>query len=78
MAKFRKKLVVTDAVQWTGEVTNELECMFGGKEIVIKTSHPPMLSVVNGLAEVGDWIIKTNDELYYCKPDIFAATYEEV
>lgn len=27
----------------------------------------------------GDWIIKgVADELYPCKPDIFAATYEEV
>ena len=27
----------------------------------------------------GDWIIKgVKDEIYPCKPDIFAATYEEV
>lgn len=30
-------------------------------------------------ADVGDWIIRgVKDELYPCKPDIFAATYEEV
>lgn len=30
-------------------------------------------------ASVGDWIIKgIKGELYPCKPDIFAATYEEV
>lgn len=29
-------------------------------------------------AEVGDWIIQgVKHELYPCKPDIFAATYEE-
>lgn len=31
------------------------------------------------LASEGDWIIRgVNGELYPCKPDIFAATYEEV
>lgn len=30
-------------------------------------------------AKAGDWIIRgTNGELYPCKPDVFAATYEEV
>ena len=30
-------------------------------------------------ANVGDWIIKgVNGELYPCKPDIFAKTYEEI
>lgn len=30
-------------------------------------------------ANVGDWIIQgVKGELYPCKPDIFAATYEEV
>lgn len=30
-------------------------------------------------AEVGDWIIRgVKGELYPCKPDIFAATYEPV
>lgn len=31
------------------------------------------------LAREGDWVIKgISGELYPCKPDIFAATYEEV
>jgi hypothetical protein len=31
------------------------------------------------MASIGDWIIKgVNGELYPCKPDIFAKTYEKV
>lgn len=46
--------------------------------------HPNALMLINTLegwmtASPGDWIIRgVADELYPCKPDIFAATYEEV
>lgn len=65
---------------WTGEVTPELEMLFGDVEIVIKTSNPPFLSILTKeghmLASVGDWIIKgVAGELYPCKPEIFAQTY---
>lgn len=41
----------------------------------------PAIRTLEGWHEVqaGDWIIKgVNGELYPCKPDIFAKTYEEV
>lgn len=81
MPKFRKKPVVIEAVQFTGDATQELVDFMYPADIVIKTSSPPYLSIhtLEGhmLANVGDWIIRgVKGELYPCKPDIFEATYE--
>jgi hypothetical protein len=80
MAKYRKKPVVIDAIQFTGsnaiEILHftqgrEVEEDFLATEIVIKTLEGDMR------ASGGDWIIKgVKGEFYPCKPDIFAATYE--
>ncbi len=90
MARFRKKPVVIEAMQFT--TNNEVD-------------SPTMDAIVNWAnqgqmqpnawhnctdifiktlegemkAQVGDWIIKgVKGEFYPCKPDIFEATYEEV
>ncbi len=84
MAKFRKKPVVIEAVQYTGKSAchKELLRVFG-REFMEVTTSVPML-VVRTLegdmrANVGDWIIKgIKGEFYPCKPDIFEATYEPV
>lgn len=82
--RFRKKPVVIDAVQWTGDPATcdltsiGLEYHEGAieridKGIEIRTLEGTML------CSVGDWIIKgVKGELYPCKPDIFEATYEAV
>ena len=84
MPKFRKKPVVIEAMQWTGDnesdvfeftsgaaVRNEKE--FLEKSLVIQTLEGRML------ADQGDWIIKgIKGEFYPCKPDIFEDTYELV
>lgn len=90
MAKFRKKPVVIEAVQlqrrfgwpdWFHQaVTENLIVTHGlGKfgegpvSCSIKTLEGEMV------ANEGDWIIKgVKGEIYPCKPDIFAATYEPV
>ena len=83
MAKFRKKPVVIDAVQFDGENlgvivnfvegTRELRESPEDKSIVIRTLEGDMR------ADKGDWIIKgVKGEFYPCKPDIFEATYEIV
>ena len=83
--KFRKKPVVIDAVQWTGDqaavdalmglspdaIDRILFCDDGSLEI-------PTLEG-NMRADTGDWIIRgVKGELYPCKPDIFEATYDSV
>lgn len=85
MAKFRKKPVVIEAVEWTGANHLITETFMKGSgayisrdnrilgEIVVPTLEGEMR------ARVGDWIIKgVKGEFYPCKPDIFEATYEAV
>lgn len=74
--KFRKKPVVIEAVQFTGEQP--------WPEGVYASSNPrerdtPVCWTLEGPlhVSVGDWIIQgVKGEFYPCKPDIFAATYE--
>lgn len=92
MAKFRKKPVVIEAVQWTGVDVDEVMPFFGdmtklpsdGIHIEPGVGHTPAtgelyIPTLEGVmsASPGDWIIKgVKGEFYPCKPDIFAATYE--
>ena len=83
--KFRKKPVVIEAVQYDGRETQELVAHIGDRQATFYTEDartPPRLEVatLEGAmrADVGDWIIKgVKGEIYPCKPDIFAATYEK-
>ena len=79
MAKYRKKPVEVDAIQWTGdnfgELTDFMHDAYGvdGKKITITTLEGIMT------ADIGDWIIKgVKGEFYPCKPDIFEQTYERI
>jgi hypothetical protein len=48
-------------------------------ELYIHTLEDGKNGVARHVASPGDWIIKgVKGEYYPCKPDIFAATYEEV
>ena len=85
MAKFRKKPVVVDAMQFTEKNWREV-CAFAGLDtydpphakwedapthLEIKTREGTMKAVP------GDWIIcGVASEFYPCKPDIFEETYE--
>ena len=76
MAKFRKKPVVIDAVQFNnvGDHPSVLEDTNSPTGFGIHTlEHTGIKHEVT----VGDWIITgVKGEVYACKPDIFAATYE--
>jgi hypothetical protein len=86
MPRFRKKPVVIEAVQYDGTAKSRDEIYLwtdlddvpadggvDGRPIVISTLEGDMT------AQAGDWIIRgVHGEFYPCKPDIFAATYEEV
>lgn len=93
MAKFRKKPVVIEAFQvppddgltrevppnWAVDaiLSGELSPRNGGG-MVVKTLEDGN-DEAKHVADVGDWIIRgVANELYACKPDIFAATYEAV
>jgi len=83
--KFRKKPVVIDAVQLTWQTFDEAltflgtamhECRRGSQQaadswVTMRTPEGVMV------ANHGDWIIKgVKGEMYPCKPDVFAMTYE--
>ena len=92
--KFRKKPVVIEAVQWTGNINRiEVETFVGKglkSELESETAYeagqgPPYFSLIietlegDHKAMPKDWIIKgVKGEFYPCKPDIFEATYEPI
>jgi len=81
--KYRKKPVVIEAVQWKGDNAIEVFAFVGIGRIDFTNSHLGELSIdtLEGVmrASKGDFIIRgVEGELYPCKPEIFAATYEEV
>lgn len=91
MGRFRKKPVVVEARQWTGENFDDLFA-WGSPDGGVATAaivwsggggDPTKLAVATlegtMVATVGDWIIRgIKGEFYPCKPDIFEATYEAV
>lgn len=78
--KYRKKPVVIEAIQYTGNIEEILKIGLPflegesfSKDIIISTLEGNMR------AQVGDYIIKgVKGEFYPCKPDIFEMTYEEI
>lgn len=82
MAKYRKKPIVIEAVQYTGNniryITNELnmsENDYGYEDfnLIIHTLEG------NHRADISDYILKgIKGEFYPVKPDIFELTYEPV
>lgn len=81
-ARFRKKPVEIEAVQFDGDNAIAIARWIGaegvstgvrGDRLVIVTLEGDMN------ASLGDWIIKgVQGEFYPCKPDIFEQTYEAV
>ena len=92
MAKYRKKPVDIEAIQWNGINLSEIKEFVGDSLVydIIDTAwqvgkgkpHVLMkIKTLEGDMEVSekDFIIKgINGEYYPCKPDIFEKTYEEV
>lgn len=88
MSSYRKKPVVIDAFLWTGgpDQTEDPEWIVAairaGTVDFDNPGTPEVKLVIHTLegdmrADQGDWIIRgVKGELYPCKPDIFAATYE--
>lgn len=77
--KFRKKPVVIEASHYDG--TLDLEFLKGDERVrsLGDGSGAAEIVTLEGTmrADLGDWIIRgVKGELYPCKPDIFAATYE--
>jgi hypothetical protein len=80
VGRYRKRPVVVEAVQWTGDNLAEVgrfageHALFDGRDDALD-----VITIEGRLqASVGDWIIKgVAGEFYPCRADIFAVTYEE-
>ena len=83
MAKYRKKPVVIEAIQFknTGESFEEIDNFMNGKLCIDETVGLPCIVTLEGnmLVSENDYVIKgVNGEFYPCKPDIFLQIYELV
>ncbi len=86
--KFRKKPLEIEAIQYTGENSQEIiefSTRFSSKRHVEEMTDAKgkylMIKTLEGYmsAPINDWIIKgIKGEFYPCKPDIFDQTYEPV
>jgi len=83
MARFRKKPVEIEAWCWDGcSTAPERPPWLRGPNV--RAVHDEEILLIDTLegtmtAMKGDWIIMgVKGEIYPCKPDIFAATYEPV
>jgi hypothetical protein len=81
MPKFRKKPVVINAMQWTGDNVTEIMDFLDGRNVSHDAETGLIIHTLEGNhhASIGDWIIRgVFGEPYPCKPDAFNATYEPV
>jgi hypothetical protein len=83
MAKFRKKPVVIEATQWfkQGDHPEVLSAPLDDIPSGYTLEYHGWIQTLEGghIVTPGDWIITgVKGEHYPCKPDIFAATYDEV
>lgn len=82
--KFRKKPVVIEAYCYNQKPENYRPDWFSDAVITNKIITYPDCAFIHTLegtmrVDLGDWVIRgVKGELYPCKPDIFAATYEPV
>ena len=84
MWKYRKKPIVIEAFEWLPHSPAVDTPGWFFDACMAKTAYPEddgtlSITTLEGVmsAQVHDWIIRgVKGELYPCKPDIFAATYE--
>lgn len=82
--KFRKKPIVIEAYCFNQKPENYRPDWFQdavSHNNIVTFEDGARIVTIEGVmwASLGDWIIKgIKGELYPCKPDIFAATYEAV
>lgn len=92
MNTYRKKPIIVEAFQWKGDEENGTPGWFHAARThwrnygsvrggIAREGSALRVYTLEGVmrAEHGDWIIRgVKGEIYPCKPDVFAATYEAV
>lgn len=84
MAKYRKKPVVVEAIQYTGDNATEISNwtkQLSSERYIEEGPDYLLIQTLEGTMKAipGDFIIKgVKNEYYPCKPDIFEQTYEKI
>ena len=81
MTKYRKKPVVVEAIQWTGDNFIDIDEFITVPHETYPKDGIVKIPTLEGVMEAikGDYIIKgVAGEFYSCKPEIFEATYEKI
>lgn len=90
MPRYRKRPVIIEAFQlgqgpsldfppWACAAwdTKQLDWDITAREWIVKTLEDGSLGQAKHVGQPGDWLIRgVKGELYFCKPNIFAETYE--
>lgn len=82
--KYKKKPVVIDAIQFTGNNNDDIIEFLGDDRQKITWSWDKKVILIPTLEGVvgcslGNWIIRgVNGELYPCRDDIFRKTYDAI
>lgn len=79
--KYKKKPVVIEAIQWTGDNFIEIDNFITVEHETYPSQGIIKIPTLEGIheASLNDYIIKgIKGEFYPCKPDIFEMTYESV
>lgn len=86
--RYRKRPVIVDAIQWTGDNADEVTAFSGHRFDVLDpadaTDDPDATAQVLDslhstwvLVRTGDWIIRgVRGEYYPCRDEVFRETYE--
>jgi hypothetical protein len=81
MSAYRKRPVIIEATQYTGDNAAELIGIIGPERCTCSQEGQLQIHTLEGImaADRGDYIIRgVQGEYYPCKPDIFRQTYEKV
>lgn len=79
MAKYRRKSVDVDAIQWTGHNWLEVAQFLGGR-VELSDLSAVIIDTHDGLeahAEPYDWIICSDGIVTTCRPHVFTELYDE-
>ena len=77
--KYVKKPIVIEAIQYTGENTEDVVNFITDRHCTILNDKRILINTLEGNIEASpnDYIIKSvQGEFYPCKPDIFKSTYD--
>jgi len=80
--RYRSRVVVKEAIRWTGDNLEAIRAFMSPVEPVLDqllASRLHIMTLEGPMAgSRGDYLIKgLKGEFYFCKPDIFEASYEE-